>query len=102
MELEEDNDDEYTGYFSQLLCRFRGDLSMGTQQGSAVVPLQCGNLGEPDWGNRIRLSDSTEDVNCCVEYNSRVGFVVRQSSLILYNHVCELMRPDEHIESVHG
>jgi hypothetical protein len=91
--------------FSQILCRFVGELDMKNITGSPVKPMATTSKADPDWGNRMILG-SEEQANCCVEYNSRFGFVVRvvndleaDDTLVLYDKVCSPMYIDEHVEA---
>ena len=91
--------------FSQILCRFVGELDMLATAGSSVKPMKPNSISDPDWGNRIALG-SMEEANCCIEFNNQFGFVVRavkdievDETLILYDKTCSAMASDEHIEA---
>ena len=73
--------------------------------GSAVKPKKITSISDPDWGNRITMGPS-DKANCCVEYNTRFGYVIRavndlevDETLILFDQVCSPMYVDEHIEA---
>ena len=90
--------------FTQMVCRFVGELNMNVTVGSAVKAKNCHSICEPDWGNRMSIG-SIEEANCCIEYNDRLEFVVRMvrdieadENFVLYDEVCEAMYIDEHVE----
>ena len=94
--------------FSQMVCRFVGELNMNITAGSTVKAKYCHSICEPDWGNRMSIG-FIEEANCCIEYNEQLGFVVRMirdieadENFVLYDEVCEAMYIDEHVESKKG
>jgi hypothetical protein len=91
-----------------MVCRFVGELNMNITIESAVKAKNRHSICEPDWGNRMSIG-SIEEANCCIEYNDRLGFVVRMvrdieadENFVLYDEVCKAMYIDEHVESKRG
>ena len=92
-------------YFSQILCRFVGEMDMEITVNSSIKPRKLTSISDPDWGNRMTIG-TIEQANCCVEHNSRLGFVVRavkdlqlDDALVVYDKLCEAMYIEEHVEA---